>query len=168
MSYSTETRLKSQSDALLQLLQMLGENPVYMFEFCFRDPPLSDTPKTTIRDLEEFGYITEGDMFTRCYLAGGEWLKALELSSAIGSPELNEKAGKLSAHLKGLVKGRREDAYEDYRTVAAETGLSEGFVWNAIESRLLETLFKQKGAWWERSDWKTEIQIPLNFGLDLI
>lgn len=70
----------------------------------------------------------------------------MELSGSIGSPELNENAGKLSAYLKRLVKGRHEDAYVDYRTVAAETGLTEGFVWNAIEIGLLEILFNQKGA----------------------
>ena len=168
MSYSIDARLKSQSDTLLQMFQMLGEHQVNLFEFFFRDTPLSDSPKTTIRELEENGYITQGDIFTRCYLTGDGWIKALELSGTIGSSEVNEKAGKLCAYLKRLIKGRNEDAYVDYRTLAAETGLSEGFVWNAIESRLLEVLFNQKGAWWERSDFKADIQVPLNFGLELI
>lgn len=168
MSQSSDTRLKARCDALMLMVQMLGERPIYSHEFFFRDPPLNHTPKTTIRELEDLDFITRGDIFTRCRLTGRGWIKAIELSGSIGSTELTEKAGKLSAYLKGLVKGRHEDAYVDYRTVAAETGLSKGFVWNAIEIRLLEVLFSQKCAWWEQTDWKTDIQVPLDFGLDLI
>jgi hypothetical protein len=76
-----------------------------------------------------------------------------------------EKAGRLSAALKRYVKGRREDGGTTRQGLATDSGLDEAFVYDAIDSHLLQELFGTVDASWAPEDqMKNYIDIPLDFG----
>jgi hypothetical protein len=71
---------------------------------------------------------------------------------------------RLAAALKQIVKGRQSDCFENPETVANASGLSVGWVSNAIESNILDYKFKMRGATWDEGG-RSMIVIPINFGL---
>jgi hypothetical protein len=81
-------------------------------------------------------------------------------------PELQECSGKLARVLKEEVKGRHRDGIVELSRIAESSGLSPAWVSNVIESNLMETLHRKRGARWEENG--TLIRIPLNFGMELI
>jgi hypothetical protein len=79
------------------------------------------------------------------------------------------KAGRLSEALKARVKNGREWGYATRTELAVETGLSEFFIYDAIDSRLLREMFNRTDATWSPDDqMKNSIDIPPRFGLPLL
>jgi hypothetical protein len=74
--------------------------------------------------------------------------------------------GKLAATLKSYVKGRMEDGHAVVEEIARTSGLDEGFIKNAIESRLLDNCFGMRGAVWVSNAHWWAVKIPRDFGLD--
>ena len=75
----------------------------------------------------------------------------------------------MSEALKKRVKAREESAFVGIVVLAKETGLPENFIFNAIESQLLEERFNMIGASWfgPGGDRTGVIGIPVVFGLPL-
>jgi hypothetical protein len=80
-----------------------------------------------------------------------EWLKqgalsGLKATGQIKSAEFQAKVGRVMGALKDQVKGRQAEgcAYTD--TIANQAGVSVHFVYNVIESSLIEDLFGRQWA----------------------
>jgi hypothetical protein len=93
-------------------------------------------------------------------------MEGLWRTGAGDQPELRESSGKLASTLKGFVKGRHEDTVVELSRLANESGLSSTWIFNAIESNLIELLHRKRGAQWE--DRGMLVRIPVNFGMALI
>lgn len=71
------------------------------------------------------------------------WIEACRLlRNEIG---LDRRFGQLSAHLKKL-GDRRTEAYTNTTALAEETGLSEQWIFDAIQGKMAERIFGQHGA----------------------
>lgn len=103
-------------------------------------------------------YAPGGDSFR---LTVDGWIEACRLlRDEIG---LDERFGKLSAHLKDL--GGRDGAYTHTDTVADNTGLSTVWVFDAIEGRMAERIYQQYGA--KLTSKMGDVEIPPHIGKKL-
>lgn len=165
MSLSKEDRLKALADALTLMLERLGDKALDSEIFYMNEDPFNRVPKTTWRELEEYGFTERCDTIghPQCRLTGLGWYNALLVTDRLSDPQFNCRLSKLTAALKDAVKGTHEDAYLYTDQLASASGLTEDFVVNAIESRLIDRHFSIQGVEWEHQ-WKL-IRIPLDFGL---
>jgi hypothetical protein len=165
MSLSKEDRLKALADALTLMIERLGDKALDTEIFYMNADPFSRVPKTTWRELEEYGFTERCDTIghPQCRFTGLGWYKAVMVTDRIARPEFRERLSKLTAAMKDQVKGRCEDACLYTNQLASAAGVSEDFVINAIESRIIEHHFKIQGAEWEHQG--KLIRIPLEFGL---
>ena len=161
MSLSMDERLKARADALALMLDRLGDKALDTEVFNMNEDPFNRVPKTTWRELEEHGF-TERCGYLQCEFTGLGWYKALLVTDRIEDAQFKDRLSKLTAAMKDKVKGRNEDAYLYTDQLASAAGVSEDFVINAIESRLIDHHFKIQGAEWEHQ-WKL-VRIPLEFG----
>jgi len=165
MSLSKDDRLIALAEALTLMLERLGDKTLDTEIFYMNEDPFNRVPKTTWRELEEFEFTNRCDTIghPQCRLTGLGWYNALLVTDRLSNPQFEARLSKLIAALKDSVKGRHEDAYLYTDQLAAASGLSEDFIINTIESRLIDRHFNIKGAEWEYQ-WKV-IRIPLDFGL---
>jgi transcriptional regulator with XRE-family HTH domain len=103
---------------------------------------------------------------SRYYLLTGEgWLKAMGLAGRLDD-EFDGKISKLCAFLKQKVKGRLEKGLVELSEIARSTGLSKGWVFNAIDSRVLARRYNMIEAYWLPGDqMKNYVEIPPDFGM---
>jgi hypothetical protein len=97
-------------------------------------------------------------------LTGAGWIVGLKLTPIWEDTEFRKKAGKLSETMKRHVKGRAGDDIVPFSYICQESSLPEGFVYNAIESHLLNKLYHSFDAEWDPYG-KNHVIIPSTFGL---
>jgi hypothetical protein len=166
MSLSKNERMKNLEDSLLLLMDNVYE-PQSIMEV-FIDERFLDRRilPTTWTELKRCGLVRQCDTGSYFTLSGRGWLTALRLRGLLETPEMKATAGKLSAALKDRVKGRQCPDLVHVAEVANNAELSEAFVRNAIESRLIEELFGTIGADWAGFEDRGKfIEIPNDFGL---
>jgi len=133
------------------------------------DADLKAVFPTTWTELEKCGLIEpshpKGPVAYR--LTGAGWVEGLHLSDRWGAQDFLQKAGTLSRMLKSYIKpeNRGQDALVLRPDICQNSGLSEGFIYNAIESHLLRSLFDKTDACWD--DVKSRVLIPGSFGLPI-
>ncbi len=168
MSKSPEDREQNRGLALHLMLEHLPADRPYEWELVDGDvEPFSAVYPTTWRELTHRGLVKPFP-FDRYLLTGNGWIEALQVTGELQSDALLEKAGRLSAALKNCVKatGRHADALVHRTKLSEETGLPWAWIYNAIDSLLLQHLFRQRGASWAPDDqMKDYILVPLEFGL---
>jgi hypothetical protein len=154
--------------ALRLMLESLPANRPYEWELLDGDTaPFSPVFPTTWKALSRKGLVKEFS-FNRYRFTPAGWIEALKVTGRFASRDLKEKAGKLSAALKKRVKGRREDCLVSRTELANETGLSESFVYDAIDCHLLRHLFGSIDAYWAPGDQMNNyIEVPIDFGHEL-
>ena len=80
--------------------------------------------------------------------------------------QLMEMLGTLASTLKGYVKDRDRDVTVEFAKLTRQSGLTNPWVFNAIENNLMEVLHRRRGArWTERG---LSVIVPVNFGLELV
>jgi len=166
MSESEQSRLNNMSLALRLMMQDLGE-PYEWQEHDAKTPKFEAVMRTTWDELSERGLVKPRS-FDRYWLTGAGWIAGLKLTGAFDDPEFRRKAGRLQAALKARIKPDNREHWGDAsRTeLARETGLSEFFVYDAIDSHLLSKLSGIIDAGWSvGDDMKNWIDIPPRFGL---
>ncbi len=165
MSLSKEDRLKALADALTLMIESLGDKALDAEIFYMNEEPFSRVPKTTWRELEEYGFTERCDTIghPQCQFTGLGWYNAMLVTDRLSNPQFREALSKLTAAMKDEVKGRQGDAYLYTDQLASAAGVSVDLVINAIESQLIDRQFKIQGAKWQHQ-WKS-IRIPLEFGL---
>ena len=167
VTISTSDRLDNISLALRLILDNLTAGRPFASTLLDSDSPaFSSILPTTWKALVRRGFLEEIE-FTQYYLIPAGWIEALKVTGTFKTPEMQEKAGKLSEALYKRVKGRQAGNFADRTELAAETGLPESFIYDAIESRLLFHLFGRIDATWAPDDhMKNIIDIPIDFNHD--
>ena len=152
--------------ALRLMMQDLGE-PYEWQEHDAKTPKFAAVLCTTWDELAEGGLV-KPRTFDRYELTGPGWIAGLRLTGAFEDDEFRRKAGLLQKALKTRIKpeNREQWGIADRTELARETGLSEFFVYDAIDSHLLAALFGiVDAAWGEGDAMKNWIDIPPRFGL---
>jgi hypothetical protein len=167
MTVSRPDLIDNQELALRLMLESLPANRPYEWELLDGDTaPFSPVFPTTWKALSRKGLVKEFS-FNRYWFTPAGWIEALKVTGRFTSQDMKEKAGKLSAGLKKRVKARREDCLVSRTELANETGLSESFVYDAIDCHLLRHLFGSIDAYWAPGDqMKNYIEVPSDFGHD--
>lgn len=168
MSLSKDERLENIQDTLRIALSYLGDNAISGKWLDASDPVFRNVLPTTWKHLTDTGYATERHTRTsRSYeLTGPGWRKALEVSGELQKPEFKERLGELCAAFKDSLQGRQNQAFPILRGFAAHTGIPEQFIFNVVESGIIEHCFKQRGVTWQTRG--VVIRIPIDVGLALL
>ncbi|MFC6647270.1 hypothetical protein ACFQBQ_17170 [Granulicella cerasi] len=163
MSLSTETRRKD-ALALLSLLYVkLGDSPIDCTAFDCADVAYAAIQKTSWEELVSEGLLAKRGNSLYFFTAKG-WSEALFRCGNPSGPELNERLGKLSKVLKDSVKGRGDSVLVRLDQVTIDSGLSPGWVFNAIDARLI-CIFGRNDAGWVEGARGRLIEVPRDFGL---
>ena len=139
--------------ALALMLNILGDQPIAGMFFRIDESPLSFIKGTTWIELRERGYVAPlfSSTSSSYALTGRGFLKALEVTGIVDDEAFQRNLGQLSRVLKSNVKGRGQPALVSVGTVVAESELSQAFVYNCIEGKVLDRVFKRRGADWASS-----------------
>jgi len=166
VSLSQQARHDDIRRVLELMLAQIGGQAIDRVLFNRDEPPFDEIYPTTWKELAEEYLIKslDGVGLQLFRLTGHGWYTALEQSNCLSDPTLIEKMSTLSAALKDSVKGRDTEALLYVGTLASQCGLSEDWIFNAIESDLLERHFGRRGAKW--ADIKNMIVVPIDFGLE--
>lgn len=166
MSLSKEARFKNLEEAILLLMDNLQGQcfmGVYIDERYDVDERIL---ATTWKELKDQYLVTPTNIRWSYTLSGRGWIRGLKLLGQFDTDEMKGNVGMLCAVLKAKVKGRAHDNYATVDEIAKESGLSDKFVRDAIESDLIGELFGTTGAkWGAHEDRGKFIQIPNDFGL---
>jgi hypothetical protein len=166
MTVSRNARIDNLANALKLMTQEVGENTMWSVFIDANKPEYQDILPTTWKDLVD-RYMVKDHGWGRYQLTGRGWLKGVKLLDLPETPEFNQKMSQLAATLKSRVKGRQQEALVDVWTVAKESGVTVDFVWNAIESKLLDNCFSMKGASFNPNDQNRHyVIIPIDFGME--
>ena len=161
--------MKERKDNLVLTIRLMMQNlaePYSWQEHDATEAKFVNVHRTTWEELMERGLV-KGRSFDRYTLTGDGWIAGLKAVGLFDDTIFRGKAGLLSKSLKAKIS--REWGFTDRQTVASETGLSEFFVYDAIDSQLLRALFNQTDATWAQGDeMKNSIDIPPRFGLPLL
>jgi hypothetical protein len=167
MSLSNKEREGNIVLAIRLMMQDLGE-PYEWQEHDAATEKFADVHRTTWDELVERGLV-KASTFDRYSLTGDGWIAGLKVIGQFDDPNFREKAGKLCRALKARVKDGREWGCADRTELASETGLSEFFIYDAIDSHLLREMSNRTDATWSPDDqMKNSIDIPPRFGLPLL
>ncbi|MGA3095003.1 MAG: hypothetical protein ABSF25_00995 [Bryobacteraceae bacterium] len=165
MSLSKDARLQNLEEAIRLLMGSLHGQ-------CFMGVLLDERYDvderilgTTWDELKSRSLVRQTNSRWSYTLSGRGWILGLKLLGEFGTDEMRGKVGTLCSVLKAKVKGRAHANYATVGDIATESGLSDGFVRDAIESDLIRELFGTKGAEWSPQDRGSSIRIPNDFGL---
>jgi hypothetical protein len=172
MSISNNERREDKRRTLCLMLERLGDLPIYAYGVEPSDSGFTDVFQTTWRELLDDGLIDDKRSTMQhpvFRLTNHGWVRALTLSGAVDSVELRERCTKLARALKAVVKGRKShyDEFVGVEDVATDAGLPDGWVYNAIKSRLLGVVFPDD-RWDAEIDPKSarDIRVSPTFGLN--
>lgn len=170
MSFSKKDREENKNAALRKMLAAVGDQRYFQVRLDPQNPEFSDVYQTTWADLKDQGLIERysANRGMGYSLSGAGWIEALSTAGEFDKKAFQERVGKLAATLKGYVKGREKDEDKQFSEVVGDSGLPPGWVFNAIDSNLLELRHGRKGVRWLTGPGGRGrfIRIPLNFGLD--
>ena len=166
MSASEKIRQENMVLALRLMMEGLGE-PYEWQQHDAPTPKFAAVLRTTWDELAERDLI-KAHSFDRYWLTGPGWIAGLKITGAFDDEAFRRKAGQLQSALKARIKpeNREQWGMTSRTELAQETGLSEFFVYDAIDSHLLRALFGIIDAGWAKDDaMKNWIDIPPRFGL---
>jgi hypothetical protein len=169
MSQSDKKRRDNVCLAQRLMMQDLGE-PYEWQEHDARAPKFTGVDRTTWEELAEQNLV-RARCWDRYQLTGPGWIAGLRLMGKFEEPEFQRIAGALSAALKARVKAnnRQQWGYADRTELAQEMGVSEFFIYDAVDSHLLREMFGTIDATWAKDDgMKNSIEIPPRFGLNAL
>jgi hypothetical protein len=148
MTISHKDQLQNIGLAFRLILVELGTGRSLKCSSTLRLLSFEDVLATTWKELSDQRWVEEREIYGHAHyrLTETGWMESLWRTGEGERPELQESATKLSRVLKAHVKGRREDVIVELSRLDHESGLSPSWVSNAIESNLLETLHRRRGA----------------------
>lgn len=167
MSLSKAERLENMQYALRIALIHLGDNAILTW-LDASDPVFGNVLLTTWKHLTDTWHAIEHRTSTSLSyeLTGLGWRRALEVSGELQRPEFKERLGKLCAAFKDTLKGRQSQTSVILREFAKQIGIPWQFIFNVVDSQMIEYCFKQRGVAWETR--AAVIRIPIDVGLDLL
>ena len=170
MSISDAARREDKKRTLLTMFREVGDGRAWEVHFDAGEPVVVETLQTTWRELLDERLIDDkpSSMNHPQYrLTYYGWLRALIVSGDVDAPEVRERCVRLAKALKRVVKGR-ESHYDEFASVdaiATDAGLPEGWVVNAIESKLLGVVFRDD-KWDAQTEGRNMIRVSPTFGLN--
>lgn len=168
MSFSTEERRTDAALALRLMLQQVGDRRIGECLFDGTQPPFDGVPEPTWAELQESNCVKPFLDSKHYSLTGKGWLRALQESGATKGKEFRRNANKLIASIKRRVKdGQAGVAMVSPQILARDCGLAETWIWNAVESNLIEAECKRQGVKWVHGFEGKMIHVPSDFGKDL-
>jgi hypothetical protein len=175
MTISARERLANVELAMLKLMDGLGEQWIGGILFDVLDPGLQDILPTTWAYLQRKWWVTESCStmgghggHVRYHLTGQGWIEGLRLTGKLDSAELRDRIVQLRARLKDQVKGRAADADVFLPEFCQGTGILEGWLWNVVESKLLDHFFPSDIVdvdWWDHNSRLQLLRVPVDFGM---
>jgi hypothetical protein len=158
-------------EALQKISVLVGDGQFDEPLFYSADAEFSSILQTTWELLEQENGWVEQLLVNEYRLTARGWIEVLRATGALCDPAMKESLGKVCANMKGrCVAGTgRHRASTTTHEVAAETGLSEAFIYNVVDAHLIRECFNQVDCDWEPGDeqMKTNIMIPARFGQSL-
>ncbi len=128
------------------MVTAVGDEPIIPCHFHPSDPRFSDLLQTTFHELVRQSYIeTTGERPPVYRLTPEGWLEGLRQLGELEGQRIHERATAIVNALKARIKGRHSEEHLDVEALANEIGIPVGWVWNALESNLLERLFPERG-----------------------
>jgi hypothetical protein len=167
MSISQEKRTDNVREALRVMLDIVGSGRLNWTLFDADDIRFARVLPTTWEELETSHYVDRVQWDYRLTARG--WIMALEAAGVLCKAEMKEKLGVLSAAVKRRCEagGRHRDG-TTVEELAEETGLSEDWIYNVVESHLIRVCLERVDCEWEPGDANNYyIMIPARFGLRL-
>jgi hypothetical protein len=169
MSISKEERQTDTALALQLMLQHVGDRRISECFFDSTEPPFNAIQRTTWTELQESNCVKPFLDSQHYCLSGSGWLQALQETGTTRDRAFQRAAEKLLASIKKHVKGRQGNVrMVGLQTLARNSGLSENWIYNAIESNLIEAQFKRQGPTWVHGFEGTAIHVPITFGRELL
>ena len=171
MSMSDDARREDKKRTLVLMLRAVGDQyRAWQVDFNAGEPAVADTLQTTWRELLDERLIDDKHSVmgqARYHLTAAGWLRALIISGDADTPETIDRCSRLAKALKRAVKGRKShyDVFASVDAVAADANLPEGWVYNAITSKLLSVVFR-KDKWDAQIDGGRMIRVSPTFGLN--
>lgn len=169
MSVSDVDRREDKQRTLCRMFALVGDK--YLIEVLVTPSAkeFEDVLPTTWRELLDDGLIDDkcssfGSPAFRLTAAG--WLRAMLVSGTADTPDCRDRCTRLARALKSVVKGRNShyDGLTTEDAIAAAAELPAGWVFNAIESRLLGVVFPKDR--WDATLDKRTIRVSPTFGLN--
>lgn len=169
MTLSRGKRLEDLAKALEVMLTELGDRGVNRVLFQLGSPPFDNILPTTWSALE-MKYLIK---ISRYFGGGGHfhltshgWLAAMEASGQLSSDYFNRRIGALMRAMKDRVdiNGRKKIGFASVEAIASTAEVSQGFVWNIVDSDALFVLQNRIGAGWANNGRGVLIRIPVDFG----
>lgn len=172
MSVSDSTRISDKRLALAIMLHHVGDHDVSTVSFSAADEEVKSVLPTTWRELLDDHLIDDKHSaigMARFRLTPAGWLRALASdASIIDSDVFRDRCRQLVKALKAVVKGRDQhyDQFASIQEIASLTGIPEGWINNAIRSRLLGVVFPRDR--WDVQEDKGMLRISPTFGLNAL
>jgi len=166
MTLSADDRRRDMGLARELIIQAVGGHALDSVECDTDEPPFNQILPTTWKVLEDRVLIRRTPGWgRRCELTGDGWYVCMKALGKFNEPEFHGMMQTLAAALQKQIKGRRDEALVYAESLANAAGLPLDFVFNAIESRLLDHEFNIEGAYWdEHGRTGMWIRVPIDFG----
>lgn len=172
MTISVQQRQENLDLALRKMMESVGEKWFGGVLFDVLDPEFKDIMPTTWASLERQWWVNETCStmggHIRYRLTGTGWIEGLRLTGALHSVDLRDRIIHLRARLKDQVKGRSGDADVFLPEFCTANGIPKEWLWNVVESKLLEHFFANDIVdigWWSHNTRLQILRVPVDFGM---
>lgn len=170
MSLSDAARREDRKRTLITMFREVGDHRAWEVYFNAGEAIVAETFQTTWRELLDERLVTDKPSVmgqARYSLTYVGWLRALIISGEVDTPAIRDQCSRLAKALKRVVKGRKShyDEFASVNAIAADAGLPEGWVVNAIHSKLLGVVFPDD-KWDAQMDGGRNIRVSPTFGLN--
>jgi hypothetical protein len=166
MTVPTARRQDHVRAALIQLVEIVGDDQRIEHHFSTDDERFAGFLETTWRNLLDAGFVELRSRFQGglLVLTPSGWITGMRLSGRLHGEVVRERAQRIVRSLKARVKGRHgiHDELVDVRDLARELDIPVGWLVNAMEAKLLDRVFA-KDRMKLRYD-KLLVRIPPTFG----
>ena len=170
MSLSPELRRRAKEEALQLLLDELADGAIDCTVLTLPSQGIAELPQTTWTELEEEGLLQRDPDLEpgHCRLTGAGWRAAIVCATNLKAVDLAGRLGRLAAYFKSRIKGRKATTQVDLKTAGRESGFSEEWIFNVVESNILEIQFGRRGVHWHTQHRGRVIVVPESFGLERV
>jgi hypothetical protein len=167
MSVAVEDRTTHAAGALQLMVQHVGDRRISDCAFDAAQEPFNSVPTATWLELKENGFVQRLHHSTHYTLTGEGWLRALRESGAMREKAFHRRCGDLIAAIKKQVKRAQSGRLVSPQTLARDCGVSADWIYNAVESNLIESEFNRHGITWANGFEGQMIHVPAAFGREL-
>src|ERR1035441_4488420 len=137
MTLSRQRRIREMTDTVRMMSEDVGEDAIWKVDIDAKSDRYKHVHVTTWKQLLDDGLI-KFRFFDTYNLTDYGWRKGIDIRELHNQSEFRGKMARLAAVLKDEVKGRRKERYLEVSQIAERSGLTEDFIFNAIEAEILD------------------------------